>query len=126
MKDLDKAFLGHPKPIFSLSMTELWERFSFYGIYPLLVLFMSAAVFEGGLGYDKANASAIVGIFGSCLYLAALPGGYIANKVLGLKYSVLLGCIIIALGHLSIGLSYFYTNLFFLGLALYSHRHRAF
>ncbi|WP_273403957.1 hypothetical protein [Campylobacter avium] len=47
MKDLDKAFLGHPKPIFLLSMTELWERFSFYGIYPLLVLFMSAAVFEG-------------------------------------------------------------------------------
>lgn len=117
MKDLDKAFLGHPKPIFSLSMTELWERFSFYGIYPLLVLFISAAVFEGGLGYDKANAYAIVGIFGSCLYLAALPGGYIADKVLGLKYSVLLGCIIIALGHLSIGLSYFYTNLFFLGLA---------
>lgn len=64
MKDLDKAFLGHPKPIFSLSMTELWERFSFYGIYPLLVLFISAAVFEGELGYDKANASAIVGIFG--------------------------------------------------------------
>ncbi len=118
MKDLDKAFLGHPKPIFSLSMTELWERFSFYGIRPLLLLFMAAAIFEGGLGMDKAQASAIVGIFGSCLYLAALPGGWIADNILGLKLSVFLGCVIIALGHLSIGLSYFQTEFFFLGLAL--------
>lgn len=117
-KKLDKAFLGHPKPLFSLSMTEVWERFSFYGIRPLLVLFMAAAVNTGGLGIEKEHASAIVGIFGGCLYLATLPGGYFADNYLGQKRAILLGSILIALGHLSIALSYFVPNMFFLGLTL--------
>lgn len=115
---LDKAFLGHPKPLAALSATELWERFSFYGIRPLLVLFMTATLLSGGLGMSKEEASAIAGIFGGCIYLAALPGGWIADNYLGQKKAVFIGCIIIALGHLSIGLSYFSTPLFFIGLAL--------
>jgi len=115
---LNKTFLGHPKPLFSLSMAELWERFSFYGIRPLLVLFMSAAISLGGLGIDRENASAIVGIFGGCLYLATLPGGYIADNYLGQKKAVFIGSIIIALGHLSIAFSVFYTQMFFIGLLL--------
>ncbi|MCI5968817.1 peptide MFS transporter [Helicobacter sp.] len=118
IQKLDKAFLGHPKPLFALSATELWERFSFYGIRPLLVLFMTATLLSGGLGMSKEEASAIAGIFGGCIYLAALPGGWIADNYLGQKKAVFIGCIIIALGHLSIGLSYFSTSLFFIGLAL--------
>lgn len=116
-KDLNTAFLGHPKPLFSLSFTELWERFSFYGIRPLLVLFMAAALLDGGLGFSKEHAAAIAGIFGGCIYLAALPGGWIADNYLGQKKAVFYGAIIIALGHLFIALSYFYTSFFFLGLS---------
>lgn len=115
-KNLDKAFLGHPKPLFSLSMTEIWERFSFYGIRPLLVLFMAAAINSGGLGIEKEQASAIVGIFGGCLYLATLPGGYLADNYLGQKKAILFGSIIMALGHLCIALSVFTSIMFFVGL----------
>lgn len=117
-QELDRAFLGHPKPLFALSATELWERFSFYGIRPLLVLFMSATLLSGGLGMSKEEAAAIAGIFGGCIYLAALPGGWIADNFLGQKRAVFIGCILIALGHLSIALSYFNAPLFFVGLAL--------
>ena len=115
-KDLDRAFFGHPKPIFSLSLTEMWERFSFYSVRPLLILFMSATMASGGLGLDRENAGAIVGIFGGFLYLAALPGGYLADNYLGQKKAVFYGAIIIALGHLCIALSILYQGLFFLGL----------
>lgn len=84
-KKINTAFLGHPKPLFSLSMIEVWERFSFYGIRPLLVLFMSTAINLGGLGMERESAAAIVGIFAGCLYLAALPGGWIADNYLGQK-----------------------------------------
>ena len=118
MKDtnLDKSLLGHPKPLFSLSMTELWERFSFYGIRPLLVLFMAATLAQGGLEIPRDQAAAIVGIFGSCLYLATLPGAWLADNILGQKKAVFIGAIIIALGHLSIALSIFNSLMFFLGL----------
>ncbi|WP_409513407.1 peptide MFS transporter [Campylobacter sp. MIT 99-7217] len=99
-------------------MTELWERFSFYGIRPLLVLFMSATLLNGGLGFSKEEAAAIAGIFGGSLYLATLPGAWVADNFLGQNKSVLIGSIIIALGHLSIALSYYYTPMFFIGLAL--------
>ncbi|EAK1468046.1 peptide MFS transporter [Campylobacter upsaliensis] len=118
IQKINKAFLGHPKPLFALSATELWERFSFYGIRPLLVLFMTATLLSGGLGMSKEEASAIAGIFGGCIYLAALPGGWIADNYLGQKRAVFIGCVVIALGHLSIGLSYFNTALFFVGLGL--------
>ena len=113
IKNLDTSFFGHPKPLLSLSFTELWERFSFYGIRPLLVLFISAAIVYGGLGIERENASAIVGIFGGCLYLASLPGGWLADNYLGQKKSIFIGSIIIALGHLCIALSIFHSLCFF-------------
>ena len=117
-KHIDTAFIGHPKPLFSLSMTEVWERFSFYGIRPLLVLFMAAAIFEGGLGIPRESASAIVGIFGGCVYLFTLPGGWLADNYFGQKKAVLYGAVIMAFGHLSIALSYFTQIAFFFGLSL--------
>lgn len=114
--NLETSFIGHPKPLFSLFMVEIWERFSFYGIRPLLVLFMSALLVDGGMGLDRENASAIVGIFAGSLYLATLPGGYFADRWLGQKKAVFYGALIIAIGHLSIALSVFSHLYFFLGL----------
>lgn len=116
-KQFDTAFFGHPKPLFSLCFTEMWERFSFYGVQPLLILYMVALMNEGGLGLDKETAGAIVGLFSGALYLAALPGGWLADNWLGQKNAVWYGAIIIALGHLSIGLSSMFGSvMFYLGL----------
>lgn len=63
-----RTFFGHPYPLGSLFFTEMWERFSFYGIRPLLILFMAATVYDGGMGLARENASAIVGIFAGTMY----------------------------------------------------------
>lgn len=112
------GFFGHPKGLSTLFFTEMWERFSFYGLRPLLVLFMAAAVMQGGWGWDRGEASAIVGIYASFVYLASLPGGWIADKWLGLRKAVLYGGSLISLGHITIGASAFINSKvpFFLGL----------
>ena len=115
----DISFFGHPNGLSTLFFTELWERFSYYGIRPLLVLFMTAALGSGGFGYDRASASAIVGIYASSVYLASLPGGWIADRWLGLRRSIWWGGVLIALGHLSIALSALFAHTaFFMGLIL--------
>src|SRR5687767_13372170 len=97
----------------------MWERFSYYGIRPLLVLFMSAAILDGGFGFDRATASAIVGIYAASVYLASLPGGWVADRWLGLRRAIWWGGVLIALGHLSIALSLVLARqAFFLGLVL--------
>lgn len=114
---LDNGFMGHPKPLRSLFFTEMWERFSYYSIRPLLVLFMVATVSSGGFGFDETTASAIYGIFAGSLYLAAVPGGWLADNWLGQERALWWGSIIIALGHLCIALSaMFGMSLFFMGL----------
>lgn len=114
---LDTAFMGHPKPLRSLFFTEMWERFSYYSIRPLLVLFMVATVSSGGFGFDEGTASAIYGIFAGAMYLAAVPGGWLADNWLGQERALWWGSIIIALGHLCIALSaVFGMTLFFMGL----------
>jgi hypothetical protein len=121
-KSESRTFFGHPYPLGSLFFTEMWERFSFYGIRPLLILFMAATVYDGGLGLARENASAIVGIFAGSMYLAALPGGWLADNWLGQRKAVWYGSILIALGHLSIALSAVMgTNLFFIGLMFIVH-----
>jgi POT family proton-dependent oligopeptide transporter len=111
---------GHPRGLSTLFFTEMWERFSYYGLRPLLVLFMSAALMEGGFGFERSQASAIVGIYGASVYLASLPGGWIADRLLGLRRAILYGAICISAGHISIGLSAFAGGkvTFFLGLIL--------
>ena len=101
------GFFGHPVGLRTLFMTEMWERFSYYGLRPLLVLFMSAALMDGGFGFDRGQASAIVGIYGACVYLASLPGGWVADRLLGLRRAILVGAMLITGGHLSIGVSGF-------------------
>jgi POT family proton-dependent oligopeptide transporter len=98
----------------------MWERFSYYGLRPLLVLFMSAALAQGGFGFDRGEASAIVGIYAASVYLASLPGGWVADRLLGLRRAILYGAVCISAGHISIGLSAFAGGklAFFLGLVL--------
>ncbi len=115
----DRSFFGQPRGLSTLFFTEMWERFSYYGIRPLLVLFMTAALVGGGFGFDRPTASAIVGIYSASVYLASLPGGWIADRWLGLRRSIWWGGVFIALGHLSIALSAIFAHkAFFLGLIL--------
>src|SRR3954465_11791732 len=115
----DRRFFGQPRGLSTLFFTEMWERFSFYGIRPLLILFMTAALAQGGFGFDRTTASSIVGIYAASVYLASLPGGWIADRLLGLRRSIWYGGILIALGHLSIALSIkFAHSAFFIGLVL--------
>lgn len=113
-----RSFFGHPAGLSTLFFTEMWERFSFYGLRPLLVLFMSAALADGGFGIERSQASAIVGIYAASVYLMSLPGGWVADRLLGLRRAIMVGAVLISLGHISIGLSSFAgTRLpFFLGL----------
>jgi POT family proton-dependent oligopeptide transporter len=103
----DRRFFGHPRGLATLFFTEMWERFSYYGLRPLLVLFMAAALADGGFGFDRGQASAIVGIYGAFVYVASLPGGWVADRLLGLRNAIFIGAVLITLGHLSIGLSGF-------------------
>ena len=98
-----RTLLGHPIGLSTLFFTEFWERFSYYGIRPVLILFMSAAILDGGFGIERTQASAIVGIYAASVYLASLPGGWVADRLLGLRRAVMLGAILIAVGHISIG-----------------------
>jgi proton-dependent oligopeptide transporter, POT family len=116
---IDKGFFGHPRGLRTLFFTEMWERFSYYGIRPLLVLFMTAALTSGGFGMERNVASAIVGVYAASVYLASLPGGWIADRWLGLRRAVFWGGVFISLGHLSIAFSIvFRRSAFFLGLIL--------
>ena len=117
---LDTRFFGHPRGLSTLFLTEMWERFSYYGIRPLLILFMSAALLDGGFGFDRNQASAIVGIYAASVYLASLPGGWVADRILGLRRAVMTGAVFISLGHLSIGFASFSHSRvsFFMGLVL--------
>jgi POT family proton-dependent oligopeptide transporter len=112
------GFFGHPTGLSTLFFTEMWERFSYYGIRPLLVLFMAAALANGGFGIERSQASAIVGIYAASVYLMSLPGGWIADRWLGLRKAIMTGAVLISVGHISIGLSAFAHGRvpFFLGL----------
>jgi proton-dependent oligopeptide transporter, POT family len=115
-RDDDHAFFGHPRGLSTLFFTEMWERFSYYGMRALLILFMTAAPAAGGLGFDTAAAGAVYGLYTSMVYLASLPGGWIADRLIGQRRAVLWGGILIACGHFSMAFPSLST--FYLGLVL--------
>jgi len=112
----DRAFFGHPRGLSTLFFTEMWERFSYYGMRALLILFMTAPVAAGGLGFDTGVAGAIYGLYTSMVYMTSLPGGWIADRLIGQRRAVLYGGIIIACGHFSMAFQSLTT--FYIGLTL--------
>jgi len=94
-----RTFFGHPRGLATLFFTELWERFSYYGMRALLILFMTAGVEAGGLGLDATSAGAVYGLYTFGVYALALPGGWIADRLIGPRRAVLNGGVLIALGH---------------------------
>src|SRR5207249_12284041 len=85
------TWFGHPRGLSTLFFTEMWERFSYYGMRAILVLFLTNAVATGGMGLDDVTATAIYGVYTAAVYMVALPGGWIADRVLGLRRSVFYG-----------------------------------
>src|SRR5215212_6716448 len=112
----DRAFFGHPRGLSTLFFTEIWERFSYYGMRALLILFMTAPVATGGLGFDTATAGPIYALYVSSVYLLSVPGGWLADRVLGLRRAVFIGGVIIMMGHICLAVPSIST--FYLGLAL--------
>ena len=117
MNDLSqKTFMGHPRGLATLFFTEMWERFSYYGMRAILILYMTKTIAEGGMGIDDDQGAAIYGLYTMFVYLLALPGGWLADRLYGLQKAVWVGGIIIALGHFSMAIPMDET--FFLGLVL--------
>jgi proton-dependent oligopeptide transporter, POT family len=112
---LNPTIFGHPAGLVTVFFTEMWERLSFYGMRALLILFLVDQVAHGGLGLDDRTAAAVYGLYVGGTYLACLPGGWIGDRVLGGQRAVLIGGIVIALGHLLLGVAPS-TQVFFFGL----------
>jgi proton-dependent oligopeptide transporter, POT family len=113
---LDSGFFGHPKGLGPLFFTEMWERFSYYGMRAILVLYMVAPPAQGGLGFDVKRAASIYGTYTMAVYLTALPGGLAADYLLGARLAVFLGGLVIAAGHFS--MVFHSMNTFYLGMVL--------
>ena len=110
----DTKFFGHPRGLATLFMTELWERFNYYGMRALLILYMTAPVATGGLGFDVVQAGAVYGLVTASVYMLSVPGGWIADRFIGQRRAVLYGGIVIAAGALSLsapGFAFFYGGL---------------
>jgi POT family proton-dependent oligopeptide transporter len=110
--------IGHPAGLFVLFFTEMWERFSFYGMRILLVLFLTAPILSDNPGWEwpREHALALIGTYASLLYLTPIIGGWVADKITGYRVAVVIGCLIMTLGHASMALET--TMTFYIGLAL--------
>jgi POT family proton-dependent oligopeptide transporter len=114
--ETDTRFFGHPKGLATCFFTEMWERFSYYGMRALLILFMTAPIATGGLGFDTAKAGPIYALYVSSVYLLSLPGGWLADRILGLRPAVFVGGVIIMSGHICLAIPS--ITAFYLGLCL--------
>ena len=112
----DRGFFGHPRGLSTLFFTEMWERFSFYGLRAILFLYMTTEVAGGGLNFPRPFAGLIMATYASSVYWTPLIGGWLADKWLGARRAVLIGGIVIACGHFSMAVDTMPT--FYLGLTL--------
>ena len=116
--DIENLFkdkvLGHPAGLFVLFFTEMWERFSYYGMRALLVMFFTASLMDGGWGWPREHAFAIFGTYTSLVYLSTLLGGYMADKKIGYRWAVVIGALLMTLGHACMAIEapfFIYTGL---------------
>lgn len=111
----DQLILDHPASLFVLFFTEMWERFSYYGMRALLVLFLTASLMDGGYGWERSNALELYALYTGLVYLTPLLGGIIADKVMGYRKAVVLGAFIMAVGHACMAIeaipAFFYAGL---------------
>jgi proton-dependent oligopeptide transporter, POT family len=108
--------LGHPAGLFVLFFTEMWERFSFYGMRSLLILFLTASAMDGGWEWSRENASSLFGTYVGLVYLSTMLGGYFADKIIGFRWAVVVGACLMTLGHASMALETEFA--IYLGLVL--------
>jgi POT family proton-dependent oligopeptide transporter len=115
----DRAFFGHPLGLFTLFGTELWERFSYYGMRAILLYYLTDSVANGGLGINQTSGEALVAAYGASVYLVSVLGGWLADRVIGARRSVLYGGIVIAAGHVFLsvpGAGYTFTGIVLVAL----------
>jgi proton-dependent oligopeptide transporter, POT family len=99
-----KGFFGHPRGLSTLFFTEMWERFSYYGMRAILGYYLYFAVAEGGLGIPETTALSVVGVYGASVYMTGVLGGWLADRVIGAQWAVFYGGCVIMLGHISLAL----------------------
>jgi len=110
----DTSFFGHPRGLATLFFTEMWERFSYYGMRALLILYLTDKIVNGGLGFADSKAGAIYGLYTAMVYLMCLGGGWVADRIMGQRKAVLVGGLLIAAGEFSLvapGEVFFYLGL---------------
>jgi POT family proton-dependent oligopeptide transporter len=113
-KFFENPVIGHPQGLFVLFFTEMWERFSYYGMRALLIMFFTAKVMDGGWEWPEKWGYAILGTYVSLVYLSTLLGGYFADKKIGYRWAVVIGALLMTLGHASMALEtpfFIYTGL---------------
>jgi POT family proton-dependent oligopeptide transporter len=113
-----KTVLGHPAGLFVLFFTEMWERFSYYGMRALLVLFLVSSLVDEGWGWERADALMLYAWYTGLVYVTPIFGGIIADKLLGYRKAVVIGALLMTMGHASMALEIFASPFFFIGLAL--------
>lgn len=112
----ENPVLGHPAGLFVLFFTEMWERFSFYGMRSLLILFLTTSFVDGGWEWSRENASALFGSYVGLVYLSTMLGGYFADKIIGFRWAVVVGAVLMTLGHASMAVETEFS--IYLGLIL--------
>src|SRR5712672_21067 len=99
--DSRAEWFGHPRGLATLFFTEMWERFSYYGMRAILILFMVDKIEKGGLGFNDQKAGAVYGLYTAMVYLMCLGGGWIADRITGQRQAVLIGGVLISAGEFS-------------------------
>ena len=113
-----KTILNHPVGLFVLFFTEMWERFSYYGMRAILVLFLTSSIMNDGWAWSNEDALELYGLYTGLVYLTPILGGFLADKFLGYRNATVLGALIMTLGHASMAFEAFTDSFFYLGLAL--------
>src|SRR6188768_2213602 len=100
----EKTFFGQPRALAHLFGVELWERFSFYGMQGILLIYLYYSAADGGLGIDQATATSMVGAYGGVVYLSTILGAWLADRVLGAERTLFGSAVVVMIGHIALAL----------------------